>query len=70
MLREPRMVVFMIVWFGVNLLFGLGIVSLPGGSEMPIAWEAHIGGFLTGLVSFTLFDPVQVDASSEESIEA
>lgn len=70
MLREPRMVVFMIVWFGVNLLFGLGIVSLPGESEMPIAWEAHIGGFLTGLVSFTLFDPVQVDASSEESIEA
>ena len=70
MLREPRMVVFMIAWFGVNLLFGLGIVSLPGESNMPIAWEAHIGGFLTGLVSFTLFDPVQVDASSEESIEA
>src|SRR5262249_839757 len=36
MLREPRLVVFMIVWFGVNLLFGLGIVSLPGESDMPI----------------------------------
>jgi membrane associated rhomboid family serine protease len=70
MLREPRLVVFMIVWFGVNLLFGLGIVSLPGESDMPIAWEAHIGGFLAGLLSFALFDPAQVDASSEESIEA
>ena len=70
MLREPRLIVFLIVWFGVNLLFGLGIVSLPGESDMPIAWEAHIGGFLAGLVSFALFDPAQADASSEESIEA
>jgi membrane associated rhomboid family serine protease len=70
MLREPRLIVFLIVWFGVNLLFGLEIVSLPGEGDMPIAWEAHIGGFLAGLVSFALFDPVQADASSEESIEA
>jgi membrane associated rhomboid family serine protease len=70
MLRDPRLIVFLIVWFGVNLFFGLGFVSVPGEGEMPIAWEAHIGGFLAGLVSFTLFDPVQHDASSEESIEA
>jgi len=56
-LREPRLIVFLIVWFGVNLLFGLGIVSLPGEGDMPIAWEAHIGGFLAGLVTFALFDP-------------
>jgi membrane associated rhomboid family serine protease len=70
LLRDRRFVVFLIVWFGVNLLFGLGIVPLPGEGDMPIAWEAHIGGFLAGLVSFALFDPAQVDASSEESIEA
>jgi membrane associated rhomboid family serine protease len=70
MLRDPRLIVFLIVWFGVNLLFGLGFVSVPGEGDMPIAWEAHIGGFLAGLVSFVLFDPVQHDASSEESIEA
>lgn len=70
MLREPRLIVFLIVWFGVNLLFGLGIVSFPDADDMPIAWEAHIGGFLAGLVSFALFDPVQDDASSKESIEA
>jgi membrane associated rhomboid family serine protease len=70
LLREPRLIVFMIVWFGVNLLFGLGIAPIPGGGDMPIAWEAHIGGFLAGLLTFVLFDPVQADASSEESIEA
>ena len=70
LLREPRLVVFLIVWFGVNLVFGLGIVTLPGEGDMPIAWEAHIGGFLAGLLTFGLFDRAQVDVPSEESIEA
>ena len=70
MFRDPRLIVFLIVWFGVNIFFGLGFVSVPGEEGMPIAWEAHIGGFLAGLVGFVLFDPVQADASSEESIEA
>src|SRR5262245_38838619 len=70
MLRDPRIVVFVAIWFSVNLLFGLGIVANPGQDDMPIAWEAHIGGFVAGLVGFALFDPVQDDAPSEESIEA
>jgi len=70
MFRDPRLVVFLTVWFGVNLLFGLGVVSVPGEGDMPIAWEAHIGGFLAGLVGFVLFDPAQGDSPSEESIEA
>jgi membrane associated rhomboid family serine protease len=24
-----------------------------------VAWQAHIGGFLAGLLLFSLFDPVQ-----------
>ena len=68
-LRDPRLVIFVVTWFGVNLLFGLGVVAI-GEGDMPIAWEAHIGGFLAGLVGFALFDPAQDDVPSEESIEA
>lgn len=56
-LRDPRIVVFLLAWFGLNLLFGIGSVGLPGG-EQSIAWEAHIGGFAAGLLLFRLFDPV------------
>jgi len=59
MLRDPRVLVFLAVWFGVNLLFGLGAVAIPGEENIGIAWEAHIGGFLAGLLGFALFDPVQ-----------
>jgi membrane associated rhomboid family serine protease len=55
--RDPRIVAFLAVWFGLNLLFGSGIVSVVD-SEQPIAWQAHIGGFLAGLIGFSLFDPV------------
>jgi membrane associated rhomboid family serine protease len=58
MLRDPRVVVFLAVWFGVNLLFGLGTITMPG-VQQSIAWEAHIGGFLAGLFGFALFDPVR-----------
>ena len=44
-------------WFGLNLLFGIGSFSVPG-VEQSIAWQAHIGGFLAGLVLFSWFDPV------------
>jgi membrane associated rhomboid family serine protease len=70
MLRDPRLIIFLAIWFGVNLLFGLGVIAIPGEDDMRIAWEAHIGGFLAGLVGFALFDPAQGDAPSEESIEA
>ena len=57
MLRDPRILAFLAVWFGVNLIFGMGAVSMPG-TEGTVAWEAHIGGFLAGLLGFSLFDPV------------
>ena len=50
-LRDPRVLAFLGVWFGLNLLFGLGSLSLDGG-EQQIAWQAHIGGFLAGLLAF------------------
>jgi len=56
-LRDPRIIVFLVAWFGLNLLFGIGSIGLPGG-EQSIAWQAHIGGFVAGLLLFPLFDPV------------
>jgi membrane associated rhomboid family serine protease len=55
-LRDTRVLVFIGVWFGVNLLFG--ITNGGGLSSSAIAWEAHIGGFVAGLVTFRFFDPV------------
>jgi len=45
------------VWFGVNIIFGLGSISI-GTDGASVAWQAHIGGFLAGLMLFSLFDPV------------
>lgn len=54
------------VWVMVNVLaaVGLGTMDAPGG----IAWEAHLGGFFTGLLTFDLFDRGRgghVDAPNE-----
>ena len=59
-LRNRRVVGFILIWFAVNLLFGLAGGLVPGVSG-PIAWEAHIGGFLAGLFCFPLLDPVRRD---------
>jgi membrane associated rhomboid family serine protease len=56
-LRNPQVLVFLGVWFAINLLFGLGTLPDVLGSGT-IAWQAHIGGFLAGLLLFPLFDPV------------
>ena len=56
-LRDPRVLAFLLVWFGVNILFGVFSLGMPG-VEQAIAWQAHIGGFLVGLFAFVVFDPV------------
>lgn len=67
-LRDGRVVIFLVVWFGLNLLFGLGSIGLDG-SDQPIAWQAHIGGFLAGLLAFPLFDPVRPDSGTGNAAE-
>jgi membrane associated rhomboid family serine protease len=59
-LRDRRVLIFLIAWFGINLIFGLAGQS-GGLTSGAIAWQAHIGGFLTGLILFPLFDPVGTD---------
>lgn len=56
-IRNRRALIFLAVWFGINLLVGLGSGTVLG-SGASIAWEAHVGGFLAGLFLFPLFDPV------------
>lgn len=57
-LRNPQVLVFLGVWFLINLGFGIGSAPELFG-DATIAWEAHIGGFLAGLLLFPIFDPVR-----------
>jgi membrane associated rhomboid family serine protease len=68
-LRDRRFILFVVVWIGLNALFGLGTVSFGGEAGQEIAWQAHIGGFFAGLLLFTAFDPVvpDVELDSEPS---
>jgi membrane associated rhomboid family serine protease len=65
-LRDPRVLLFLVVWFGINILFGLGSFPITG-SEQPVAWQAHIGGFLAGLLLFSWFDPKPTFPQFEDS---
>lgn len=56
-LRNGRVLTFLAVWFGMNIVTGLGAISV-GTQVQSIAWQAHIGGFIAGLLLFSLFDPV------------
>jgi membrane associated rhomboid family serine protease len=56
MLRERRVLTFLGVWFGINLLFGV-FGGAAFGAPGAVAWQAHIGGFAAGLLLFPLFDP-------------
>jgi membrane associated rhomboid family serine protease len=57
-LRNPQVLVFLGVWFLLNLLFG-ATSALTNLAEGSVAWQAHVGGFLGGLLLFPLFDPVR-----------
>jgi membrane associated rhomboid family serine protease len=40
-----------VMWVVVNLLFGRFLVGwAPGSDGVPIAWEAHVGGYAAGLL--------------------
>ena len=46
---------FVLEWFAMNLMRGVG--TLSGASASGVAWWAHIGGFLGGLVLVRLLFP-------------
>jgi membrane associated rhomboid family serine protease len=70
-LRNGRVLGFLAVWFGVNIIFGVGSIAI-GMDGASVAWQAHIGGFLAGLLLFSLFDPAprrDGDAAGASSAE-
>jgi membrane associated rhomboid family serine protease len=56
-LRDPRFLLFLAVWLGLNTLFGSGTISFGAEAGQEIAWQAHVGGFFAGLFLFAAFDP-------------
>ena len=52
---EVPATIFLLFWF-VSQLFS-GLFALQGGGSSGIAWWAHIGGFLFGLLYMILFAP-------------
>ena len=61
--------VFIVFWFVTNTLFGL-FPALSGVSDAPIAWQAHMGGFLAGFLLFVIFDPARPVASLDHEDSA
>jgi len=55
LLSQRRAIIFIVIWMATNFVFGAGAQAL-GASEAPVAWIAHVGGFLAGLLVFPLFD--------------
>ncbi len=55
-LSDARVLIFLGVWFAINILFGVGSLPITG-ADQTVAWQAHIGGFLAGLLLFSWFDP-------------
>lgn len=44
------------VWIALNVFFGI-VGGTPGAGGDPVAWTAHIGGFVYGLAAIRLFMP-------------
>jgi membrane associated rhomboid family serine protease len=54
--RNRNVLVFLAVWFAVNYL-SAELAGPLGMTDASIAWEAHVGGFLVGLLLFPVLDP-------------
>lgn len=54
-IREKPVLVATIAYVGINLATGLGI-DLMGTGGMAVAWDAHIGGYVFGLLAFPVVD--------------
>jgi membrane associated rhomboid family serine protease len=50
-------IVFIGLWFAVQFLSGLGSINAPHAANLGgVAWWAHVGGFVLGVLFAKLFD--------------
>jgi membrane associated rhomboid family serine protease len=54
-LTDRRILIGIGAWTALNVVAALAVPAVLEG--VSIAWEAHLGGFFTGLLTFGLFDP-------------
>jgi membrane associated rhomboid family serine protease len=52
----PSLLPVAVIWIGLNVFFGV-FGGTPGAGGDPVAWTAHIGGFVYGLAAIRLFMP-------------
>jgi len=62
--RIGRLLMVSVLWIVSNVLFG--VWGLPPADSTPIAWVAHIGGYVAGLVLIPWFVPKRRDPSSRD----
>ena len=49
--------IFLLLWFGQQLISGLGDLTPQSSESAGVAWWAHIGGFVYGVILGFLFKP-------------
>jgi membrane associated rhomboid family serine protease len=63
-LQDRRIVAVIVVWTMLNVLLAQGVAGFTEAAG--IAWEAHLGGFYTGLLLYGFFD--RPPAPAEEDV--
>jgi membrane associated rhomboid family serine protease len=58
MLRDRRTLLFLLGWLVLSTVLSQPEFAMPG-VQAAVAWQAHIGGFVAGLIGFSAFDPVE-----------
>jgi membrane associated rhomboid family serine protease len=66
---SPQVLMFSAVWVGINLLVGLTGLGMAG-EVHPIAWQAHLGGYFTGLFLSGVFDRFAPKSDMNEPADA
>ena len=58
-----QIVIFTAIWLAINLVAGLTGFGLGPGELGQIAWQAHVGGYLAGLLLAGPFDRMRPRAA-------